>query len=1010
MSTQNHSPFPFLPYSIILTVYSPIFSVSLLFNSLKMQLFPTQAIQFEVVYNLFELIPNLYLPNAYVVTQDRDGVLAHIKHKATEQTIGGFQLELDPVRKRLFDLIEQLQPKYLEQKFNPYPKRPQTLEKLLKQEEIKKGITVYVHNKLDQVLKLIYENKLPLCWQLERKVLVKHFLIRPIPEELQPELFFKKTSRGIEYRLQLKKGEKTVELQEREVYPIINRPAWLFIDYQLFRVAHINANMVKPFRTKDLIHIPRTSVKTYFQKFILKLAAKADFEAEGFELCQENQLSVCRLEAQKDLFSEQWMLAAKMVYNDTEFNWSDKKDRRSKLEFLSEEDIRIIQVIRDFPLEAKYIKKLQNFGLRNIQGSYFQLIDTDESNPFALIEWLIKHQQELKRAGFEITNPSMEDKSLSLSNYDLQFDAKLDNDWFDLHGEIKVGDFLIPFLALAKYIRENNRFYPLPDGQFFLIPQEWMARFGGLVQFARKKGDNLLLAKSQFTLLDELGIETDGKDLEEVEDFKVSKHLKATLRSYQLEGVKWLVRLYHNQLGACLADDMGLGKTLQTIAALLHAKAQLPEKAKENNTQQLSLFQPAKDASFLQALNALIVLPASLVFNWENEISKFAPHLTIYKHTGPKRHKDIRLIARFDIILTTYQTALRDVALLSELEYEYIVLDESQQIKNKDSKIFKAINQLQANHKISLSGTPIENSLSDLWAQMQFINPELLGSFRFFRQEFIQPIEKLQDEEKKERLRNLVQPYLLRRTKEEVAKDLPPLSTNVFYSEMTTEQKKLYEKEKSAIRNYLLDNFHINDPKYKIMVLQSLTKLRQLANHPKLIKTDYEKGSGKFHDVLEQWEVIQKGGHKALFFSSFVKYLELFRTQFDSHKQPYAWLTGSLNAKQREKSIQNFMDDPKVQSFLISIKSGGTGLNLTAADYVFILDPWWNPTTEQQAIARAHRIGQQKNVIAIKFITKESIEEKIMKLQEKKSKLAADIINQNRKADFSKVDLEYLLE
>lgn len=977
-----------------------------------MQLFSTQAIQHEVVYNLFELAPNIYLPNAYVVTQDEDGVLAHIKHKATAQTIGGFDLELDPVRKRLFDLIEKLQPKFLEQKFNPSVKRPKTLEKLLAQDEIKKGITVYVHQKLDEVLTLIHQHQLPICWQLERKVLVKHFVIKHIPEELEPELYFKKTDRGIEYRFRLKRNGKVIQLQDREVYPITNRPAWLFIDYQLFRVAHINGHMVKPFRTKDVINIPRSSVKTYFQKFILKLASKVDFEAEGFDLSQDNQLSSCRLEAQKDLFKDQWILAVKMVYDGAEFNWSDKKDRRSKLEFLSEEDIRIIQVIRDFPKETQYIEKLKSFGLSNLQGSYFELPDSGDSNPFSLVEWLIRNQKALEKAGFEITPPQIEDKSLSLAKYDLQFDAKLDNDWFDLYGEIKVGAITIPFLAMAKYIRENDRFYPLPDGTYFLIPQEWMARFGGLVQFARKKGDQLLLAKSQYTLLDELGVGAEEEELEDVEDFKVSERLKANLRSYQFEGVKWLVRLHRNQLGACLADDMGLGKTLQTIAALLHAKEQKPEATSEkaNPANQLSLFQPAADASFLQALNALIVLPASLVFNWENEIAKFAPHLTVYKHTGPKRHRDIRLVARFDVILTTYQTALRDVELLGQLEYEYIVLDESQQIKNKDSKIFKAINKLRANHKISLSGTPIENSLSDLWAQMQFINPQLLGSFRFFRQEFINPIEKGQDEDKKDRLRNLVQPYLLRRTKEEVAKDLPPLSTKVFYSEMTTEQKKLYEKEKSAVRNYLLDNFQSNDPKYKIMVLQSLTKLRQLANHPQLLKPDYEKGSGKFLDIMEQWEVIRRGGHKALFFSSFVKHLELFRRHFETNGQPYSWLTGAMNAKQREKTIQSFLDNPTVQSFLISIKSGGTGLNLTAADYVFILDPWWNPTTEQQAIARAHRIGQDKNVIAIKFITKESIEEKIMKLQEKKSRLAEDIINQNRQANFSKVDLEFLLQ
>ncbi len=438
-------------------------------------------------------------------------------------------------------------------------------------------------------------------------------------------------------------------------------------------------------------------------------------------------------------------------------------------------------------------------------------------------------------------------------------------------------------------------------------------------------------------------------------------------------------------------------------------KSKNPKQQEKNNGKQLGIFEN-DDADFLQALNALIILPASLVFNWEAEIYKFAPSLSICRHTGQKRSKDIRILSRFDVILTTYQTALRDVDILNKIEFEYIILDESQQIKNKEGKAFKAVNTLEARHKISLSGTPIENSLADLWSQMQFINPNLLGTFPFFQREFITPIEKHNDEDKKARLRSLVAPYMLRRTKEEVAKDLPPLTVTLHYCEMEPEQKKLYEKEKSAARNLLLDNFQTGNSQFQIVVLQTLTKLRQLVNHPKLIQPDYDKESGKFNEVLEQWDVIRRSGHKALIFSSFVQYLELFKTDFKEKNQPYAWLVGDVTQKQRKAEIEKFQEQADVQSFLISIKSGGTGLNLTAADYVFILDPWWNPFTEQQAIARAHRIGQDKNVIALKFITKDSIEEKILKLQERKSQLAADIIEGTGALHFSKGELEFLLE
>ncbi|MEM9260573.1 MAG: DEAD/DEAH box helicase, partial [Bacteroidota bacterium] len=332
-----------------------------------------------------------------------------------------------------------------------------------------------------------------------------------------------------------------------------------------------------------------------------------------------------------------------------------------------------------------------------------------------------------------------------------------------------------------------------------------------------------------------------------------------------------------------------------------------------------------------------------------------------------------------------------------------------QQIKNRQSKIFKALNELTANHRISLSGTPIENSLSDLWSQMQFINPGLLRHYAFFKKAFITPIEVHDDEKKKAQLRQLVGPHLLRRTKEEVAPDLPELDVQHYYCEMTPAQRKAYEAEKSAARNALLGNFAPQDGQYKLRVVQTLTRLRQLANHPVLMEEDYSKDSGKFSEVMEQWDTVRRAGHKVLIFSSMVKYLELFRARLLEEKEPYAWITGSVSAKARAEEVRRFQEDPTVQTFFISIKAGGTGLNLTAADYVFILDPWWNPTIEDQAIARAHRIGRKGNVFARKFLSKGTIEEKINKLQQRKKQLAEDIIGASGGLDFDEKELDYLL-
>lgn len=976
---------------------------------------------YDVVYNIYPFVEGLYLANAFVVSKDKEGHLAHIKQKANKSTVDAYQIEATPVRNRLFDLIDRLQPAYLAEKFKPARKKSILLEKLILDDEAKSKIQKFTHGLLDELLATIVKQDFRVSWDVEKRVLVKDFVLRLNPLPLKPHLFFEKTKTSVNYRFWLEDEHGKWEISSKnEVVPITNNPAWLFVDYNLYRIGHVNGNMVKPFRSKDVVVIPTDAIKTYFQTFILKVASKIDIEAIGFDIVEESELNRCVLQPIFDFTHSKWGLTVKMEYETVEFEWNEKRENRITLNFADDENIKIIKVSRDFELERQYLDKIRSHGLVSGYNAIFELEIEHDDAGFQLLEWLIHKKPELENEGITVLNPVYEDAVITLLKPELRVGVEQQNDWFDLLVNVIIGVFEIPFIKFAKNIKEHLRFFKLPDGELFLIPEDWFSRYKPLFQFGKNQDGNLRLARSQYMLLAELDEFNQGVEVSEIigiDNFQISTQLKATLRPYQLEGVKWLVNLKNNELGACLADDMGLGKTLQTIAVLLYTKEKRAGEAKveqnegpNNNGQQLNLFNQSEDFGWLNPLNALVILPASLVFNWEREVSHFAPTLTIYKHTGPKRYNDIKLISRFDVILTTYQTVLRDIDLLGLLEYEYIILDESQQIKNKDSKIFKAINELKARHKLSLSGTPIENSLSDLWAQMHFINPNLLGNFNFFRREFITPIEKKQDEEKKLQLRTLVQPYLLRRTKEEVAKDLPPLSVHIFYSEMGSDQKKVYEKEKSAVRNFLLDNYVENNPKYRMIVLQSLTKLRQLANHPKLVFPGYEKGSSKFSDVFEQWEVVRKGGHKVLMFSSFVKHLELFRDTLESKGESFAWLTGAMDSRSREREIKKFEDHLSVQSFLISIKSGGTGLNLTAADYVFILDPWWNPFTEQQAISRAHRIGQDKNVMAFKFITKDTIEEKILKLQDRKSKLAEDIIEHVQKANFSRGDIEYLLD
>jgi SNF2 family DNA or RNA helicase len=393
-------------------------------------------------------------------------------------------------------------------------------------------------------------------------------------------------------------------------------------------------------------------------------------------------------------------------------------------------------------------------------------------------------------------------------------------------------------------------------------------------------------------------------------------------------------------------------------------------------------------------LTSLIIVPASLIYNWENEIKRFVPEMKVYSYKGNQRKKSASWLQNFDIILSSYHTIRQDIELISSFSFHYIILDESQLIKNPASMLYKTVTRLNSEFKLVLTGTPVENSLTDLWTQLNFVNPGLLGELSFFRREFAKPIEKMGDDKKEVKLRKIIQPFILRRTKEMVASDLPPVTEQTVFCDMTEEQLKIYEEEKSSVRNSILKNTESNGlEKSAIVVLQGLMKLRQISNHPLLAFEDYTSGSGKFETVLQDMESVISEGHKILVFSSFVKHLDLYAAELRKKRICFTMLTGaSIN---REKIVNSFQNDPENKIFLISLKAGGVGLNLTAADYVFILDPWWNPASEMQARNRAHRIGQDKSVFVYRYITSNSIEEKIVRLQEKKSKLADTFISSN---------------
>ncbi len=969
----------------------------------------------QIVFNLSPFNDTLFLPSAFIVETDAQGNLGYPLQRATLATIGPQGHALSPALSRLFETIDLLTPKNLEIRFKPTKaKTPTPLAKLLEAPETKPSVEKYIYEKLDAFLSEMVRDKWPLTLDMERKTHASDVQIALADDELVPHIAFTKTSEGVEYRFQLGTEDEKWPIQSREVRPLTNTdPAWLLVDYALFRVPGINGNMVKPFRNKDVVHIPLDKARVYFRQFVAKNAGRTRIEAEGFDMQTTGELKGTQLRCTENILENAWYLQAVFMYAGTQFSHGERRDRVTTVEFSSDgsEEIVVRQVVRDVASEKEKTDFLLQNGL-DAAGKLFTVSETGTLE--ALIVWLAKHKTALETAGFTLELPEVEGKPIALLLGQLDISSQAQSDWFDVRGKVQAGGFTFPFKALWQHLRKRDQFYRLPDGTFFLIPDAWFARYAELAEAAKDGPDEALrLPKALFTVLHTAGLDTEsrGAELPQIDpehiDYQVSPDLNATLRPYQLLGVKWLVGHYRAGFGACLADDMGLGKTLQTIALLLHAKAAQTTDGSNNDPvsmPQLDLFQSYQTE--LRPLKALIILPASLVFNWQNELRHFAPSLFVCAHTGPKRGKDARALSGYDVVLTTYHTARQDLELLQKIAWHVMVLDESQQIKNRASEISKVVLSLEADCKISLSGTPIENSLADLWSQMEFINPATLGSFKYFKEKFLLPIEKHDDPAAKQQLFNRVRPFFLRRTKEEVAPDLPPMNEQQFFSEMTAAQHKLYERSKSAARNEIMALF--DDPKTRFMALQALTRLRQLSNDPRLVEEGYTGGSGKFDDVLAQWDTVRRAGHKVLFFSSFERHLQLFRTVFEAEGHAYAWLTGDTPMPERAREVKRFQEDNSVQAFFMTVKAGGVGLNLTAADYVFLLDPWWNPAAEDQAIARAHRIGQERPVTALRFLAKDTIEEKIRELQERKKKLGAALFEDEEAKGMTREELESL--
>lgn len=574
-------------------------------------------------------------------------------------------------------------------------------------------------------------------------------------------------------------------------------------------------------------------------------------------------------------------------------------------------------------------------------------------------------------------------------------------DWFDAKIDVQFGDQKVSVDEIKKAIARKQQFVSLNDGSLGILPEEWLKKYALLFKVGEGRSSEMRLSKYHFSVIEDLYQQRDEEELmvqleekydklrykHEIERVDPPLHLAGILRPYQISGFQWLNYMRDVGWGGILADDMGLGKTLQALSFLYSLKE--------------------KQGS----LKALVVCPTTLLFNWENEIRKFTPSLSHAIHHGPARSKMMIKDAGFEIIITTYGTLRSDIKEFVEVGFDYVILDESQAIKNPSSKVAKAATLLKAKNKLCLSGTPLQNNTFDIYSQMNFLNPGMLGSMEFFKQEFAIPIDKLGEKEQREHLRKILYPFILRRTKEQVAKDLPEKQEMILYCEMEKEQRTIYDAYRLDYREKILGTVESQGiQKSQFTILQGLMKLRQICDSPSILKgEDYPKVSVKLEEIAREIDE-NISDHKALIFSQFLGMLALIKERLEELGIDYEYFDGSTSIHERERAIKRFQSDENCRVFLISLKAGGVGLNLTAADYVYIMDPWWNPAVEQQAIDRTHRIGQDKNIFAYRMICRDTVEDKIVALQEKKKLLAADLITDESGfvKSLTREDIEYL--
>lgn len=922
-------------------------------------------------------------PECVVVDTDEKGIFSTQSVKITTQNKNNYKHLFDKTDEQLFLICTKLEKESIVSKVNE--KKTDSWDKLRQKyldgknlprelQYIKDYLIEYIETNQNAFFDLISDKplylpqgKFPFTW-------IKINIEQELPELLY---CFDIQAGEINYSLNISCRKKQIDLSGGLL--VSRKRARVLLKNKIFEFEEeVDGSKLIPFFNKNLVTVVQQYMEEYIQKVILPLIPSNRIVPSGFdiitvpgmtnatlrvkELSQIQQISLFENEA---IDTSQKSLVFELVFEYQNFLfWAGQSGALTKLEKQDNSYV-IYKVERDFALEQLYIDALNEIGL--------DLNALVKRMPYNLgVEWLNDNYKAIETTGIEIKFEKRDSDThqIFLGERSIFVEMKEEHDWFDIKGRVKFGSYEIPFIRILSYIRLDKHQMLLPGGEYIQIPQAWFDEYKTIAELCKIENGKAVIAKyhcvAANTLQKNPTVALSIKDnmrrlLEQSLDknFDLPKNFNGELRHYQQQGYNWMRLLNELSLGGCLADDMGLGKTIQTLC--------LMQWMKEQNG----------------GLN-LLVVPTSLIYNWEQEAAKFTPQIKVHVHAGNQRTRNAEDFKNVDIVLVSYGILRRDKQFLTSIPFHYVILDEAQAIKNPQSDTAMACLSLQAKRFLTLTGTPLENSLTDLWSLVHFFNRNMLGSQSNFTRTCKLP-------EKQELYRQLLKPFLLRRNKSEVLTELPEKSIIVQWCDMTSEQQQFYRDIRNSYRDKFLESKNKNDKISPVILLEGLLRLRQTANHPLLTDKTYTDDSGKFETVCQMLDEVIAIGDKVLVFSSFVEHLKLYKNYLDSKQITYCYLDGAT--KDRKKEVERFQNDTDTQIFLLSLKAGGLGLNLTSANYVFLLDPWWNPAAEAQAFDRAHRMGQLNKVFVYKFISRNTIEEKIIKLQEEKLQLFDNMIN-----------------